>query len=419
MHGKHIRIFCYDCKKKVTINFKMEKSSELLKNHLNRNSYRILEGEKGISKKTACKAVNKSTGELIDSNELTKYLKPQNYCGILLIDGKYVPVKKLEGKKYPGLVPRSAKRRGKTKKGLVTIACIDYLSHDIPVYGISLSENSFDIERIFEELKAICYPLSVIVCDESMGNIAEVAKKVFPNVIIQICLTHYSKTIERTFVASGAKRTYRSLQKQLDFLDESFLISTHHYDRRKAIGITNRMAKIEHEYGYLWQVKGLFDELFWKVKNKEELDAWEDRFNVQIGMMNLKNYPYAKRIEDRYRDYYEKREWITASILHPELDIPRTTNLIEGWNSTTLELRFSSIRGFEKEKYARNYINALVLKYRFHSFTDCKGKFKQLNGKSPLQTSAPRNTFGFNFCAGDWLSFCRNLKKFNKKQPPK
>lgn len=355
--------------------------------------------------------MNKVTAQLIDSNELTKLMKPQNYSGILLIDGKYVPVKKLEGKKWPGLVPRSAKRRGRTKKGLVTIACIDYLTHDVPIYGISLSENIVDIERLFQELKAIEYPLMAVVCDESMGNIAAVAKKVFPNVVIQVCLTHYSKTIERTFIAANAKRTYGSLQKQLDYLEGSFLLSTHHHDRSKALSVTNQMAQLEHEYGYLWQVKGLFDELFWKVKNKQDLDEWEDRFNVEIGMMNLKNYPYAKRIRNRYLDYYKKKEWITSSILHPELDIPRTTNLIEGWNSTTLELRFSSIRGFEEEKYARNYINALILKYRFHTFTDCRGKFKKLNGKSPLQIAQPLNTLKFNFSTNDWIPFCKKSVK--------
>ena len=55
---------------------------------------------------------------------------------------------------------------------------------------ISLSENSFDIERIFHELKAIGYPLKVLLCDESMGQIAQIAKQYFPNVVIQICLTH-------------------------------------------------------------------------------------------------------------------------------------------------------------------------------------------------------------------------------------
>lgn len=414
-HRDRIRIFCHDCKRKISINYKEKKANELLKDHLNRNSYRILEDEKGISKKSACKVVNQTTEELIDSNELTKLLKPQNYSGILLIDGKYVPVKETTGVKKSGLVPRSAKRRGRTKKGLVTIACIDYLTHDIPVYGISLSENSFDVENIFRELKAIGYPLIVVICDESMGKIAEVAKKIFPDVIIHICLTHYSKTIERCFLAGGAKRTYRSLQKQLNELGESFLISTHDYDLAKAIAITNRMAELEFEYGYLWQIQELFNDLFWRVRYAAELARWEDEFNMRIAVMDLKSYPYAKRIKDRYLDYYEKREWITASIHHPKLDIPRTTNLIEGWNSTTMELRISSIRGFKKEKHARNYINAIILKYRFHKFKDCRGKFKHLNGKSPLEAAKPLNALGFDSENPDWISFCRNLKK----QPPK
>lgn len=359
--------------------------------------------------------VNQTTEELIDSNNLTKLFRPQNYCGILLIDGKYVPVKETGEEKARGFVPRSAKRRGKTKKGLVAIVCIDYLTHDIPIYDICLSENRFDMKNIFLKLKAINYPLIVVVCDETMGQIAEVAKEVFPNVIIQICCTHYSKTIERTFVASAAKRTYRSFQKQLDFLGENFFISTHNVDRGKAIRITNRMAELEFEYGYLWEVQELFHDLFWHVQDEKRLAKWEDYFNERIGLMDLKNYPYAQRIKDRYLDYYEKRDWIIASILHPELNIPRTTNLIEGWNSTTMELRISSIRGFKKEKYARNYINAIVLKYRFHKFKDCKRKFKNLNGKSPLEIAKPLNFSGFDSENPDWISFCRNIKK----QPPK
>lgn len=386
-----------------------------MKNHLNRNSYRILEDEEKISKKAACKLVNQSTEELIHSNELTKLLKPQNYCGILLIDGKYVPVKETSEEKIPGFVPRSAKRRGKTKKGLVAVVCIDYLTHDIPAYEVCLSENSFDMRKIFVELKEMNYPLKILICDETMGQIAEVVREVFPEVIIQICLTHYSKTIERTFVAAGMKRTYRSLQKQLNFLGESFFISTHNLDREKAVKLTNQMAELEFQYGYLWQIQDLFHDLFWQVCGEKELAEWENNLNERIALMNLKNYPYAKKIKVRYLDYYEKREQITASILHPELDIPRTTNLIEGWNSTTMELRISSIRGFKKEKNARNYINAIILKYRFHKFKDCKEKFKNLNGKSPLEITKPLNTFRFNFDPNDWIVFCKNLRRKFKK----
>lgn len=359
--------------------------------------------------------MNQAAEELVHSNELTKILNPQSYYGILLIDGKYVPVKETSGKVWTGFVPRSAKRRGKTKKGLVVIACIDYLTHDIPIYDVCLSENSFDMKNIFLKLKQVKYPLKVLLCDETMGQIAQVAKEVFPEVIIQNCLTHYSKTIERTFVANNAKRTYRALQKQLNLLGKSFFIPTRHLDRAKAVKLTNKMADLEFEYGYLWQVQELFHELFWRVHGEQELIEWENCFNQMIGLMNLKHYPYGKKIEDRYRDYYEKREWITASIRYPEADIPRTTNLIEGWNSTTMELRISSIRGFKKEKNARDYINALILKYRFHKFTDCKGKFKNLNGKSPLEIAQPLNIFGFHFHTDDWIVFCKKIKK----QPPK
>ena len=363
--------------------------------------------------------MNQVTEELIHSNELTRLLNPQNYSGILLIDGKYIPVKETSEEKIPGFIPRSAKRRGKTKKGLVAVVCIDYLTHDIPIFDVCLSENSFDMRQIFLKLKEIGYPLKILICDETMGQIAEVAKEVFPEVIIQICLTHYSKTIERTFVAAAAKRTYGSFQKQLNFLGKSFFISTHHLDREKAVRLTNQMAGLEFQYGYLWQIQELFHDLFWQVHGVLELAEWENNFNERIASMNLKNYPYAKKIKDRYLDYYEKREQVTASILHPEVDIPRTTNLIEGWNSTTMELRISSIRGFKKEKHARNYINAIILKYRFHKFKDCKKKFNRLNGKSPLEIAQPLNTFGFNFYTDEWIPFCKNLQEKFQKQPPK
>jgi hypothetical protein len=403
----------------VVINHKKKKDEWLLKDHLQRSSYRILESKTGVAKKTACKRVNAMAGELIHSNDLSVLLNLQNFSGIITLDGKYGPVKELEEQiKRLGLIPRSGKRRGKTKKGLVTLPFMDYYTHDIPIFIIALSENSWDIEVGFHLLKAIGYPLRGIVCDESMGLIAQVARKVFPEVVIQFCLTHYSKCIDRCFQAKGAKRSYRALERRLKSLEDSFLISTRHHDRGEAVRLTNEMAKLEFEYGYLWRVEDLFAELFWSAKTVEEINQWEDLFNEIVEAVP-KNYPYRNRIKDRYNDYYEKRDFILASVIHSEVKLPKTTNLIEGFNSTTLEIRFTSIRGFEKEKYARAYINALILNYRFHKFTDCKKQFKPLNGKSPLQIANPLNTFGFDFAHDDWIPFCKNLKKSVKSQPPK
>lgn len=391
----------------------------MLNNHLHRNSYRILEVETGISKKAVCKKVNVLCDELIDSNDLTFLLAPQNTSGIILLDGKYVPVKGLEGQeRRAGLVPRSGKRRGKTKQGLVVLPFMDYYTHDVLIYIIALSENSYDIEEGFKLLRAIGYTLIGIVCDESMGLIAQVARKVFPDVIIQFCLTHYSKCIDRCFQSKGAKRSYRALEKRLKKMEDSFLISTRHHDRAEAIRLTNEMAQLEFEYGYLWQMTDLFSELFWKLETEEEVNKWEDTFNQAVAAIP-KNYVHLNRIKERYNDYYEKRDFILASVLNPQLKIPKTTNLIEGFNSTTLEIRFTSIRGFEKEKYARAYVNALILNYRFHKFTDCRKPFKNLNGKSPIQIANPLNNFGFDFNKNNWIPFCKNLKKFNKSHAPK
>ncbi len=337
-------------------------------------------------------------------------MKPQNYSGILLIDGKYVPVKETEGEKYPGLVPRSAKRRGKTKKGLVVISFIDYFTHDIPFFMCSLSENSFDLENAFRKLKEMGYPLKAVVCDESMGKIAEVAKKVFPEVIVQICLTHYERSQERAFKVNHIKRRIQSLERKLQKMENGYLISTHYQAQKKALRIINEVAFLETQYGDLLKVQRLFCELFWQAENLQEIAEKEDELNTFIGSLDLKKHPHRKRIKDRYNDYYTKRDWLVASREHPDLNIPKTTNLIEGFNSVILELRLSSIRGFEKQKYAENYINAIILKYRFHKFTDCKKQFKTLNKKSPLQIAHPLHTLDFDFESGrDWISFCRNF----------
>ena len=388
--GKHLRIFCKDCDKKITINNKDQQAEKLLQDHLNRKSYRIIEAETGLTKETVCKKVNKQTTKLIHSNDLTAILKPQNYCGIILVDGKYLTVKGY-------------------KRGMVVMPFMDYLTHDIPVHIFGRSENSDDLYKGFMLLRKLNYPLKVVVCDESMAEIANVAKRVFPAVIVQNCLTHYAKNIEREFKVKQVQRQMKALQRKLDHLGGSLLINTHRYDQERGRQLSNALAELEFKYSELIAVQNIFQKLLWQTNSFTELDELETELNEVIARINMATYPYADRIKKRYTDYYAKRDQIIAHLNYPELDIPRTTNLIEGFNNTTLEIRLTTIRGFETAQTAENYINILILKRRFQRFTDCKGKFKKLNGSSPLQIANPINPL-FNFSTGNWLSFCRNLK---------
>ena len=62
---------------------------------------------------------------------------------------------------------------------------------------------------------------------------------------------------------------------------------------------------------------------------------------------------------------------------------PVTTNLIEGLNGH-LESRLFALRSFQTIEHARLWFNGYVLKRRFTKFTDCRGKFRYLRGKSGL-----------------------------------
>jgi hypothetical protein len=63
---------------------------------------------------------------------------------------------------------------------------------------------------------------------------------------------------------------------------------------------------------------------------------------------------------------------------------PVTTNLIEGMNAH-LESRLFALRSFQSVKHAKLWMNGYILKRRYTKFTDCRGKFKHLNGKTGVQ----------------------------------
>ena len=63
---------------------------------------------------------------------------------------------------------------------------------------------------------------------------------------------------------------------------------------------------------------------------------------------------------------------------------PLTSNLIEGLNGH-LEARLQALRSFQSIAHARLWFNGYILKRRFTQFTDCRGKFRSLNGKTGVQ----------------------------------
>jgi hypothetical protein len=145
-------------------------AKHLLVQHLSGISFRNLSELHGCGVATAYRKVQVGLEELPTCIDVTRWYC-QKFQGVLLVDGKYVRVKK-NSRKIPVLYG------------------VDYQTHDIPHYRLTKAEDYANCKKFFESLKLTSYPLQAIVCDDNT-NIYTAAQFVFPNVVIQLCHVHF------------------------------------------------------------------------------------------------------------------------------------------------------------------------------------------------------------------------------------
>jgi transposase-like protein len=167
-----IKYQCQTCKHWFQVNRSQEKveSKKLLVQHLSGISFRSLSEIHGCGVATAYRKVKTGLEELPTCIDVTRWYC-QKFQGVLLVDGKYVKVKK-NTRKIPVLYG------------------VDYKTHDIPHYRLTKAEDYLNRKRFFESLKLTDYPLQAVVCDDN-NNIYNAAKYVFPNAVIQLCHMHF------------------------------------------------------------------------------------------------------------------------------------------------------------------------------------------------------------------------------------
>lgn len=208
---------------------------------------------------------------------------------------------------------------------------VDYLTHDIPHFELAPSENYQAAVLYFRKLKLINYPLQYLVCDDNPA-FKMAARYVYPNVITQTCLNHYKENIrEDLCIRSNASYVPFFLEVERMFKE--------------------RLCLPE----FAWKVTELFN----KYGKDENCSRW-------------------------LTDLMLRKQELVA--YHQFPNVPNTTNLIESYNSH-LEARLKVIRGFESFHSAKLFISGYILRRRLKNFTDCKTKFKHLNGRCSLQQS--------------------------------
>lgn len=384
----------------------------ILVEHLERASYRILSTRYGKSKNELYKVIESQLRSLPDNYELTDRIKDKlKYCGKLVVDGKYIPIKERRdihplplidlssGRRRKAAVPRSAKRM-KVRRGKTLIWGCEYLSHDIPHFELGDSENSFVLNDYFKGLKALNYPLISLTTDDK-DEIARAAKRYYPQVIVQLCIRHYLRKIKRELSIGGIKIKLKSLEKRLDQLfgkDENniYLPPTRAWTIKTAKQLINQILDISFNYELPLEFESRITEIIssqnYQEANKMTDDLLKSFWPKMRFMMKSQFEPsQIKKVGDLIKDFKTKREYLISYLKYPHLHIPSTSNMIEGYNSQ-LELRICSMRGFENIVNAKNYLNAWIIKRRLTKFTDCKKSFRGLNGKSPLECAGVDNS---------------------------
>ncbi len=206
---------------------------------------------------------------------------------------------------------------------------IDYLKHDIPIFTLAPSESYASWRTTFSYFRITNNYPRLVVCDDNQ-NIKLAARHAFPEVKIQTCYNHFKESMRRK-LRVRSDTTYKPFMRRLEEV--------------------------------------LKDKLTDNARNMKLFALYRDYKDDPICIQTLTNI-------ERYKEELLGYRGIPGA--------PLTTNIIEGLNSH-LEARLFSIRSFQSVSHAKLWMNGYILKRRTTRFTDCRGKFRYLNGKTGVE----------------------------------
>jgi hypothetical protein len=206
---------------------------------------------------------------------------------------------------------------------------IDYLKHDIPIFTLAPSESYQSWRTNFSYFRIINNYPRLVVCDDNQ-NLKLAARNAFPEVKIQTCFNHFKEGMRRNLKVRS-DTTYKPFMRRVEEVFKEKLTD--------------------------------------QTMDKKLFSLYRDYKDDPVCIQTLTNI-------EKYKPELLGYRGISGA--------PVTTNIIEGLNSH-LEARLFSLRSFQSVTHARLWINGYILKRRFTRFTDCKGKFRYLNGKTGVE----------------------------------
>lgn len=216
-----IKYWCVSCNSWFQINRGTRKQArKILQEHLSGISFRSLGETYRINASTAYRRSNAELGRLLHCADITRRYCDR-FCGILVVDGKYIAVKGYERK-------------------IPVVYGIDYLTHDIPTYIFSIAESYPTCKSFFSSLRLLNYPLQAIVSDDNI-NIYQACLSVYPKAITQLCQNHYKEGV-RKILNVRTDSTYLPFMREIENLFAK---------RRSGEEFGHIASRIYHHYSHI------------------------------------------------------------------------------------------------------------------------------------------------------------------------
>lgn len=209
-----------------------------MEDHIDGKPLRKISDKEKKSKSAIARKFFQQIKDLPHNNSITKRYCDR-FCGILVVDGKYVKVRGYE-------------------KAIPLLWGIDYLTHDVPIFEFAPSENYESWLKYFGYLKSMKYSLQIVICDDN-ENIKTAATYMFPNVLIQTCQNHFLENIRR-YLQVRTEEKYRDFV--FDLKSELFSRKITCQDfRQRALKLVKKYTGNQVAVSYLLKIERSFDEL--------------------------------------------------------------------------------------------------------------------------------------------------------------
>lgn len=174
-------------------------------------------------------------------------------------------------------------------------------------YYVKTETNALYIQGI-NELKAMGFQITAIVCDGRKGLIQS-----FGNIPVQMCQFHQSAIIRRYLTKKPKLKAAQELMEVVDLMKQT--------DKESFVGALQ-----------LW------------------FDKWEQFLNERTtNPINGKSFYTHKRLRSAYRSLKNNLPWLFTWYDNIELNIPNTTNAIDG-HFADLKNKLRNHNGLSKQR---------------------------------------------------------------------